>query len=174
MKRALQYIPKSIVPADAMKNCSMDRLRSFRKSDEVVGKKNLLEKANSIRKFLLPVKALVVVVVMLLAFTGTVFGQGWYNTSWLYRKSHSIGSATGAGTNYQVPITVYYGSGTDGAGSVYTTSKCRTDFGDIRFTSSDGTTLLDYWIQSSTTSNNAVFWVEVAADLGSTQAIYVY
>jgi hypothetical protein len=53
--------------------------------------------------------------------------------------------------------------------------KCRTDFGDVRFTESDGTTLLDYWVEEKTDSNEAIFWVEVADDLSSEDhAIYVY
>jgi hypothetical protein len=50
----------------------------------------------------------------------------------------------------------------------------RTDFGDVRFTSSDGTTLLDYWIEEKVDGNYAVFWVEVSEDLGSDRTIYVY
>jgi len=94
-------------------------------------------------------------------------------TGWSYRKSHVINPASGAGTNYQVRIVAHYGSGTDSGGDVYLNGKCRTDFGDIRFTKSDGTTLLDYWMESKTDSDNAVFWVEVADDL-STNAVTIY
>ena len=53
--------------------------------------------------------------------------------------------------------------------------KCRTDFGDVRFTDGDGTTLLDYWMESKVDSNSAVFWVKVADSLESqAQTIYVY
>jgi len=99
-------------------------------------------------------------------------------TAWLpgfdYRKSHVINSATGAGTGYQVKVTAYYGAGADGGGSVYLGGKGRTDFGDVRFTSSDGSTELSYWIESKTDSNNAVFWVKVAEDLGSNRTVYIY
>jgi hypothetical protein len=102
-------------------------------------------------------------------------GASWYNASWGYRKSHTINAATGAGTNYQVKIIAYYGSGTDSAGTVYFSNKSRTDFADVRFTGSDGTTLLDYWIASTTTGVSAEFWVEVAEDLSSVNRnIFVY
>jgi len=94
-------------------------------------------------------------------------------TGWMYRKSHVINPASGAGTNYQVRIKAHYGSGTDSGEDVYLNGKCRTDFGDVRFTKSDGTTLLDYWMESKTDSDNAVFWVEVADDL-STNAVTIY
>jgi len=96
-------------------------------------------------------------------------------SGWNYRKSHVINSATGAGTDYQVKITAHYGAGTDSNADVYLGNHSRTDFGDIRFTGSDGTTLLDYWMGNETDSNNAVFWVEVAGNLSTVnQTIYVY
>jgi hypothetical protein len=95
-------------------------------------------------------------------------------SGWAYRKSHIINSATGAGTNYQVKVKVYYGSGTDSGENVYLGSKCRTDFGDVRFTDDNQTTLLDYWLQEKVDSNYAIFWVEVADDLGTAGTIYIY
>lgn len=95
-------------------------------------------------------------------------------TGWDNRKSHNINSAVGAGTNYQVRITVHYGAGSDSGEDVYCNSKCKTDFGDIRFTDNDETTELDYWMEEKTDSDYAVFWVEVADDLSSNQSIYVY
>ncbi|MDD5508895.1 MAG: DUF2341 domain-containing protein, partial [Bacteroidales bacterium] len=111
----------------------------------------------------------------LLTEIGSAHAQGWYNSSWHYRKSHIINPASGAGTDYQVQITVHYGSGTDALGDIYCSSLCKTNFGDIRFTAADGTTSLSYWMQSSVASDNAVFWVKVSADLSSSaQTIYIY
>jgi len=71
---------------------------------------------------------------------------GWL-TGWSYRKSHVINNATGAGTNYQMSITVINGTGADSASIVYidgtVSGKLRSDFGDIRFTDNDEVTLLD-------------------------------
>jgi PKD repeat protein len=111
-------------------------------------------------------------------------GGSWL-TGWLYRKSHVINKATGAGTNYQVCIKVYKGGGTDGnetvngfyCGKVYTGGLCLDDFGDIRFTDDDGATLLVYWIEDNTlvSANSAIFWVKVADSLETdAQTIYVY
>lgn len=94
---------------------------------------------------------------------------------WSYRKWHVIGAAAGAGTNYQIRIRAYYGSGTDSGENVYLDGKCRTDFGDIRFTDDDGVSLLDYWMEESVSGSHAVFWVEVADDLSATdRTIYIY
>jgi hypothetical protein len=94
-------------------------------------------------------------------------------SGWNYRKSHVINSASGAGTNYQVKINVINGTNTDSGDTVYINNKTRSDFGDVRFTKSDGTTLLDYWMETVYTGINATFWVEVADDL-STSAVTIY
>lgn len=73
-------------------------------------------------------------------------------TGWSYRKSHVINPATGAGALYQKRIVTYFGSGVDSGENVYLNEKCRTDFGDIRFTKSDGATELDYWRESIETA----------------------
>ena len=94
---------------------------------------------------------------------------------WQYRKSHVINPASGAGTNYPIKIVVHYGSGTDSGENVYLNSHCRADFGDVRFTASDGETLLDYWIEEKVDSDYAVFWVEIADSLSSSSVtIYIY
>jgi hypothetical protein len=94
---------------------------------------------------------------------------------WSYRKSHVINPASGAGANYPIRITVHYGSGTDSGEDVYLNGKCRTDFGDIRFTLSDGVSLLDYWMESKVDGDYAVFWVQITGDLSTNPVtIYIY
>lgn len=107
--------------------------------------------------------------------------MGWL-TDWNYRKSHIINSAVEAGMNYKVGIKVYFGSGTDGTetvngltfGKVYLGGKGRSDFGDVRFTDNDGTTLLKCWLVERVYDDFAIFWVKVTDDLSSNQTIYIY
>jgi hypothetical protein len=63
----------------------------------------------------------------------------------------------------------------DSGEDVYVGTKCRADFGDIRFTKSDGATLLDYWLESYD-GGVAIFWVEVDSIPASpdTATIYIY
>jgi len=106
----------------------------------------------------------------------TFTGDEWLS-GWQYRKSHEIqGSTASAVTNYQIRITVHYGSGTDSGEHVYLNGKCRSDFGDIRFTKSDGVTVLDYWLEEYTSGDKATFWVEVPSIPASpdTTTIYIY
>jgi len=108
---------------------------------------------------------------------------GVWLTGWSYRKSHNITAATGAGEGYQVCIKTYYGSGTDGteviggvtAGVVYLNSHSQDDFDDVRFADNDGSTLLHYYTESVTANDSAIFWVEIADSLESSNVtIYVY
>ena len=91
--------------------------------------------------------------------------SNWYNTSWTRRKEITItGSTAGAQTNYQLKIPVSYDS------------DMQVDFDDVRFTSSDGVTLIDHWLESKTDSSTADFWVEVPSIPASpsTTTIYLY
>ena len=98
-------------------------------------------------------------------------------TGWSYRKSHMInGSTAGALTNYQMKIVVHKTNGTDSGQDVYVDTKVRDDFGDVRFTSSDGTTLLDYWMENYTLGDSAIFWVKIPSIPANPDitTIYVY
>jgi len=93
---------------------------------------------------------------------------------WGYRKSHTInGSTAGAVSNYQIRIKVHRTTGTDSGEDVYVGTKCRADFGDIRFCESDGVTLLDYWLESYD-GGVATFWVEVPSIPASPDTITIY
>ncbi len=94
---------------------------------------------------------------------------------WDYRKQKNItGTTAGAQTNYQMKLTVYKGSGTDTPGVVYLGGNVRDDFGDLRFTKSDGVTLLDYWIESYTLGVSAIVWVEIDYIPASPNNVNIY
>jgi hypothetical protein len=121
------------------------------------------------------VKKITAVLVLLLCLSVTpVHASNWL-TGWTYRKAHSLNLASGAGTGYQMKILVHYGSGTDSGQDVYLGTHSRPDFGDARFTEVDGQSLLNYWIESYTVSDTAIFWVKIPTDLSSSsQTIYIY
>lgn len=98
-------------------------------------------------------------------------------TGWSRRKKFTLtGSTDGALTDYQVKLTVYKGSGSDSGSSVYLGGNCEDDFADLRFTSSDGETLLSYWIESYTSGTSAVVWVKLPSLPASpdTTDFYIY
>jgi hypothetical protein len=85
---------------------------------------------------------------------------------------NSIGSPAGLNFNEEFDP---YGENIDNGENVFLNEKCRSDFGDVRFTRSDGATLLDYWMEEKVDGGYAIFWVEVADNLSTNPAtIYVY
>ena len=102
--------------------------------------------------------------------------SGSWLSGWSYRKSITISNVTGAGTGYQIKLRLHYGSGTDNpaTGDIYLNGKCRTDFGDVRFTTSGGLEI-NYWLRKYVAGDWAEFWVKIPEDLSVTnRTIYVY
>jgi len=109
--------------------------------------------------------------------SGNISYYGGWLDDWTYRKEITInGSTVGAQTNYQISLNISYGIGNDSVPCIFTNGKSQTDFGDIRFTSSDGFTPLDYWMEEKTDGENAIFWVEVDSIPSSpdSKEIFVY
>ena len=102
------------------------------------------------------------------------YGETWLSP-WLYRKSHVINNSTGAGADYTVKLVVCNGSDTDSGPLVYITNFLKSDFGDIRFTAGDGSTLLYYWIEEINSAENCTFWVRITDDLDdAASTIFLY
>lgn len=91
--------------------------------------------------------------------------MAWYDASWTYRKPITVTETSGNNvTDYQVKFTV-----------TFVAAKMNSDFSDLRFTSDDGTTLIDYWIESKTDDTSAVVWIEVPSiSASSTATVYMY
>jgi hypothetical protein len=96
---------------------------------------------------------------------------GWLS-GWSYRNYHIINGVSTQLTDYQVRITVYYGSGTSSGDTVYLNGLCKSDFSDLRFTGPDGVTLLPYWIESYTASSVAYVWVKIPSIPASGSTIF--
>lgn len=84
----------------------------------------------------------------------------WVLPSYFYRKKFTInGTAAGVQANYQIPLTIHFGSGVDAGNDVYLDKKVMGSFEDIRFVNSAGV-LLDFWLESYTEGVQAKVWVE--------------
>jgi hypothetical protein len=97
-------------------------------------------------------------------------------TGWSYRKPVTLSRASGAVTLYQMKLLVGESSGATGE-DVDCGGLCKTDFSDLRFTAADGTTLLDYWIESvsGTTPNQlATIWIEFDSIGTGATTFYMY
>ncbi len=88
---------------------------------------------------------------------------------WKYRRPISVQERSGNTLwDYQVLVTL-------DTASLISEGKMRPDCGDIRFTDSDGKTLLDYWIESGCNSANTRIWVKVPyLTAGLKRTIYIY
>ncbi|MBW7992774.1 MAG: DUF2341 domain-containing protein, partial [Planctomycetes bacterium] len=91
----------------------------------------------------------------------------------LFRKLIPIQNTTSTLTNH--PIQIIIASSSDATGDVDCGGNCQNDFDDISFTTSGGTTTIDYWRERYTTSATSSFWVEVPSLTGNaTTNIYMY
>jgi len=102
-----------------------------------------------------------------------VSGGPSFPDGWSYRKSLSLSRASGAVTDYQIKLTVHRSSGSDSGADVYIGTNCEADYDDIRFTTSDGETLLDYWIEVSD-SDSATIWIEFNSIGTGATTFYMY
>lgn len=58
--------------------------------------------------------------------------------------------------------------------TLITAGKMRSDCGDIRFTDSDGSTLINYWIESGQNTVSTKIWIKIPSISAGTNTIYVY
>jgi hypothetical protein len=93
-------------------------------------------------------------------YTGTLMKDG---STWKLWLNASSGSTEAIGLwEYTANLTI----------DVACDGHCKYDFSDLRFTGSDGTTLLDYWIESISSSLIAAVWVENDATPSTTCRMY--
>lgn len=85
-------------------------------------------------------------------------------SSWSKRAPLTVTEGSGSTlTNFQTKVVVTYDA------------DMKADFSDLRFTSVDGGTLLDHWLESKTDSTTATFWVEIPTlTASSATTIYMY
>lgn len=113
-------------------------------------------------------KLKILFLIVSLVFIAGIANGAWFS-DYSYRKKITLTGQTGAGTNYQVDLSIGNSSG----GDFHLEGNCGDFPNDIRFTDDDETTELDYWIEDTSVDPITV-WVEVADDLGSNTDIYVY
>jgi len=91
---------------------------------------------------------------------GTPSAEAWLS-GYSKRKAVAV-NAPSSLSNYQVVLTVTYDS------------DMQVDFDDLRFTTSDKTTLMNYWIESKTNSSIAKIWIKVPTLTSGSNTIYMY
>ena len=105
-----------------------------------------------------------------------ISATSWYDSNWSYCKSITLSRASGAVTNYQMKLLVGESSSATGE-DVDCGANCQADFDDLRFVTSDNSTVLDYWIESisgSTPNQLATIWIEFNSIGTSATTFYMY
>lgn len=95
----------------------------------------------------------------------------WYNSDWDYRKNITFDNSAQASNLVNFPVQVALTS------SNFDFSKAKTNGEDIRFTDSNGTTLLDYEIEKwDQAGEQAWIWVNVPQinSSSTTDSVYMY
>ena len=90
-------------------------------------------------------------------------------SSWNHRKTVTITGQSGAGTDYQVNLSIGDASG----GDFHLENHCTSFPNDITVTDNDQTTLLDHWVEDLTVDPISM-WVEIADTLDSNADVCVY
>ncbi|HAM38500.1 MAG TPA: hypothetical protein DCP53_03780, partial [Elusimicrobia bacterium] len=88
----------------------------------------------------------------------------WYDSSWLYRKKLGVAHSTATLVDVQVFLPVGAGEGYLNIADLVNAGKVKSDYGDIRFADSNGTTLLPYWVYYTTYAPVGTlqgFWVRI-------------
>ncbi len=95
--------------------------------------------------------------------------SSWYNTSWAYRKKITLDNTASSTTLTNFPVLVSLTS------SNFTFSKAQSAGQDIRFTDSDGSTLLSYEIEKWDNTNSlSSIWVKIPSLTATSYSIYMY
>lgn len=95
--------------------------------------------------------------------------MSWLNRGWKYRKRVTITGETGAGTDYQVNLSI----GDSAGGDFSLEGNCSSFPNDIQVTDSNGMITQDYWVEDLTVDPISM-WVEVKASLESNVDVNVY
>jgi len=95
---------------------------------------------------------------------------------WDYKQYVTVTSSSACGNmnNYQMKLTLHYGTGSSSGSDVYLNGHCNANFSDIRFTAADGKSSLDYWVEELNSGSNATVWVELHSVTTAGTDLYVY
>jgi hypothetical protein len=91
----------------------------------------------------------------------------WYDLAWGYRKPITINNSGSALTNYQVKVTV-------NTQTLIGQGKMQSDGDDIRFTQSNGSTEIPYWLESGINTASTIIWVKVPSIPAGNSTLYMY
>ena len=93
--------------------------------------------------------------------------KSWYSSSWLYRRAITINNPGGTLTNEDILIQI-------DTQSLVTGGKLQSNCNDLRFTDSDDSTLLSYWIEDGCNTAQTNIWIKIPSLPSGDKTIYIY
>jgi hypothetical protein len=116
------------------------------------------------RKLAAPAAALIF---LLTIFPFSAHAQSWFNGGWGLRSAITVNNTSGSTlTNFQVKVVLT---------NTFDFTKAKSDGSDIRFTASDGVTLIPFWIQTwNATTQTATIWFQVPTVPTTGTTVYMY
>jgi len=92
--------------------------------------------------------------------------SAWYNAEWAYRRAVTVSNTTASPlTSFQVHVVL---------DSSFSFTKAQSNGADIRFTTSDGVTLIPYWIEYWNLGTQASIWVRIPSIPSGGTSIFMY
>lgn len=91
----------------------------------------------------------------------------WYNASWAYRDEVTVTNSGSGLSNYQMLYQV-------DTASLVSAGRLQADCDDLRFTDSNGTTLLTYWIEADCNTSNTQIWITIPSIPVGSKRIFMY
>ncbi|HEY3242238.1 MAG TPA: DUF2341 domain-containing protein, partial [Phycisphaerae bacterium] len=93
--------------------------------------------------------------------------QGWFDPAWAYRSLVAVANSGGSTLSaFEVHVAL---------DSNFDFTKAKSDGTDVRFTSSDGTTAIPFWVESwNSAQKTASVWVRVPTIGAGGSAVYMY
>jgi hypothetical protein len=92
---------------------------------------------------------------------------GWKDSNWLYRKSISVANSGSTLTNEDVLIEL-------DTATMISAGKLLTTCADLRFTDSDDSTYLQYWVEGGCNTATTQVWVRIPSLTAGGKTIYMY
>ncbi|MDD1703570.1 MAG: DUF2341 domain-containing protein, partial [Methanoregula sp.] len=106
-----------------------------------------------------PQRLLLALICAVILLMGAASAEDWSGSFSGHYRAYVAGTPT-ALTDYQVKFVVYNTTGTNSAENIYLSSIAQPTYNDVRFALINGTSL-NYWMETPTGTNNAIFWVKV-------------
>ncbi|MDD4382433.1 MAG: DUF2341 domain-containing protein, partial [Candidatus Dojkabacteria bacterium] len=129
------------------------------------------KKKISWRKLIVLISVFIVLILFPIAlyiyFSQSPEGVAWMNPDWMYRKAITVSNSGGELTNEDVLVTI-------DTESLIDASKLQADCDDLRFTDSDESTALDYWVEGGCDTSTTRVWVQIPTLPNGGKTIYVY